>query len=122
MIAPVELIVVLYKDQWKKTNGTKQNDITRDEFMQWTNGVWVFNGESKKRIGHPAPFPKELPYRCIKLFSYKEDMVLDPFAGSGTTLVVAHALGRNAVGIEIDSNYFELAKQRLQRETSTLKI
>ena len=87
VIAPVELIVVLYKDSWKKTSGSRENDITRDEFMEWTNGVWTFNGESAKRIGHPAPFPLELPTRCIKLFSYVGDTVLDPFLGSGTTLV-----------------------------------
>ena len=55
VIAPVELIVEDYKKEWKKTNGNRLNDITREEFMEWTNGVWTFNGESKKRIGHPAP-------------------------------------------------------------------
>ncbi len=69
VIAPVEVIVVLYKKQWKKARKNGENDITRDEFMEWTNGVWTFNGESKKRVGHPAPFPLELPKRCIKLFS-----------------------------------------------------
>jgi len=64
VIAPVEVIVVLYKGSWKKTGGSKKSDITRDEFMAWTNGVWNFNGESKKRVGHPAPFPIELPRRC----------------------------------------------------------
>ena len=70
VIAPVEIIVVLYKNSWKKTSGSGVSDSTRDEFMAWTNGVWTFNGESKKRIGHPAPFPVELPRRCIKLFSF----------------------------------------------------
>ena len=59
VIAPVELIVVLYKDSWKKTSGSRQSDITREEFMEWTNGLWTFNGERKTRIGHPAPFPVE---------------------------------------------------------------
>ncbi|KJR41134.1 adenine specific DNA methyltransferase (hpaim), partial [Candidatus Magnetoovum chiemensis] len=67
VIAPVEVIVILYKDKWKKTSGSKISDITKEEFMEWTNGVWNFSGESKKRIGHPAPFPVELPRRCIKL-------------------------------------------------------
>ena len=89
VIAPVELIVILYKDQWKKTNGSQMSDITKEEFIKYTNGMWVFNGESKKKIGHPTPFPKELPYRAIKLFSYQRDVVFDPFAGSGTTLIVA---------------------------------
>ncbi|MGL6022605.1 MAG: DNA-methyltransferase [Chitinophagaceae bacterium] len=100
--APVELIVVLYKEEWKKTNGTKKSDITGDEFKDWTQGVWTFNGDSKKRIGHPAPFPKELPYRCIKLFSYEENVVFDPFAGSGTTLLVAEKLNRKSIGVELD--------------------
>jgi site-specific DNA-methyltransferase (adenine-specific) len=120
VIAPVELIVILYKDDWKKTNGTKQNDITADEFKDWTQGVWVFNGESKKRIGHPAPFPKDLPYRCIKMFSYIGDLVFDPFAGSGTTLLVAQNLDRKSIGTEIDKTYCELAKNRILKETGTL--
>lgn len=122
VIAPVELIVVLFKDQWKKTNGSKVNDVTGDEFKTWTQGVWVFNGESKKRIGHPAPFPKELPYRCAKLFSYQNDLVFDPFAGSGTTLLVAQNLQRRAVGVELDSEYCELAKNRIIKETGTINI
>ncbi|MCX7887517.1 MAG: site-specific DNA-methyltransferase, partial [Verrucomicrobiae bacterium] len=77
VIAPVEVIVVFYKHRWKKTSGSGVSDITPDEFMEWTNGVWTFPGESKRRVGHPAPFPVELPRRCIKLFSYVGDTVLD---------------------------------------------
>jgi len=116
IIAPVELIVIFYKDEWKKTNGTKISDITADEFKDWTQGVWKFNGESKKRIGHPAPFPKELPHRCIKMFSYVDDLVFDPFAGSGTTLLVAEILKRKTVGLELDEQYCELAKNRILQE------
>jgi len=116
VIAPVELIVVLYKDAWKKVNGTKVSDITRDEFMEWTNGLWTFNGESKKKIGHPAPFPRELPRRCIKLFSYVNDLVFDPFCGSGTTLVEALANDRRTVGVELDEHYCEVAKKRITNE------
>lgn len=122
VIAPVELIVILYKDEWKKTNGTKINDVTGDEFKNWTQGVWVFNGESKKRIGHPAPFPKELPYRCIKLFSYVDDLIFDPFAGSGTTLIVSEILNRRSIGIEIDKQYYELASDRILKECSTIEF
>ena len=113
VIAPVELIAVFYKHQWKKTHGSKLSDISKEEFIDWTNGIWTFNGESKKRIGHPAPFPKELPYRCIKLFSYVGDTVFDPFAGSGTTLLVARDTNRIGVGIELDTHYCELIKNRL---------
>jgi site-specific DNA-methyltransferase (adenine-specific) len=115
VIAPVELIVVLYKREWKKTSGTRISDITPQEFVEWTNGLWTFNGESRKRVGHPAPFPLELPKRCIKLFSYVGDTVLDPFAGSGTTLLAAIMHNRHAIGVEIEPAYCELAKQRIMQ-------
>jgi site-specific DNA-methyltransferase (adenine-specific) len=115
----VEVIVVLYKEQWKKTSGSRQSDISRQDFMDWTNGVWNFNGESKKRIGHPAPFPVELPRRCIKLFSFLDDLVLDPFLGSGTTLIACALNGRRGIGIEMDARYCELAKRRLIHEGKT---
>ncbi len=115
VIAPVELIVVLYKAEWKKKiKGT--NDVTRDEFIAWTNGLWTFNGESAKRIGHPAPFPRELPYRCIKLFSFCEEHIFDPFLGSGTTGVVAKSLARAFTGVELDMDYCQLAQQRSDEE------
>jgi site-specific DNA-methyltransferase (adenine-specific) len=82
--------------------------------MEWTNGVWTFNGESKKRVGHPAPFPIELPSRCIKLFSYEGDLILDPFVGSGSTLVACRQLSRTGIGFDIDSSYLELALKRVQ--------
>lgn len=121
VIAPVELIIVLYKESWKKINGSRISDISKEQFMEWTNGMWTFNGESKKRIGHPAPFPKELPFRAVKLFSYINDIVFDPFTGSGTTLIEAVNNHRIAVGLEIDHNYCELAKKRIQRETNKLE-
>jgi site-specific DNA-methyltransferase (adenine-specific) len=122
VIAPVELILVLYKDEWKKTNGTKKSDISKEQFMEWTNGIWTFNGESKKKIGHPAPFPKELPLRCIKLFSFEKDVVFDPFTGSGTTLIQASKLNRIGVGLEIDKNYCNLAKNRIMKDTNILEF
>lgn len=120
VIAPVELIVVLYKGEWKKTGGSKQSDISKEDFMEWTNGLWTFNGESKKRIGHPAPFPIQLPHRGIKLFSFVRDVVFDPFAGSGTTLIAADKNNRIGIGLEIDKHYCDVAKQRIIKETSTL--
>lgn len=117
VIAPVELVLVLYKESWKKTTGTRINDITKSEFMDWTNGIWTFNGQSKKGAGgHPAPFPIELPKRCIKLFSFVGDTVLDPFLGSGSTLIAAHQNNRKGIGIDIDEKYCNIAIRRLQEE------
>jgi site-specific DNA-methyltransferase (adenine-specific) len=122
VIAPVELILVLYKKDWKKTGGTKISDISKENFMSWTSGVWTFNGESKKRIGHPAPFPKELPYRAVKLFSYVKDIVFDPFSGSGTTPLIAALNNRIGVGLDIDESYCNLAKKRILNELNTLNL
>jgi site-specific DNA-methyltransferase (adenine-specific) len=113
VIAPVEVILVMYKKRWKKFS-KGESDITRDEFLEWTNAVWNFSGESKNRIGHPAPFPIELPKRCIKLFSYVNDIVLDPFLGSGTTLLAADENKRYGIGVEINSEYCKLAVKRLE--------
>ncbi len=117
VIAPVELIVLLYKDKWKKTSGSRRSDITREEFIGWTNGVWSFKGESKRKIGHPAPFPVELPRRCIKLFSFVGDTVLDPFMGSGSTVIAAKQNSRIGIGIDFEREYCELAMHRILKET-----
>lgn len=117
VIAPVEVIVVLYKKQWEKTH-RGESGIAKNEFIEWTNGVWNFSGESRKRVGHPAPFPVELPRRCIKLFSYVEDTVLDPFVGSGSTLIACLETGRRGIGVEINSNYCKLAKKRIEKSIS----
>jgi len=120
VIAPVELIIILYKDKWKK-NDRKQSDITRDEFIEWTNGLWTFPGQSKKGAGgHPAPFPVELPRRCIKLFSFIGDTILDPFMGSGSTMIAAISHDRKAIGIDVDEEYCNIAKNRIIKETELL--
>jgi len=121
VIAPVELILILYKDSWKKTSGSKKNDITKQEFMDWTNGVWTFNGQSKKGAGgHPAPFPVELPKRCIKLFSFVGDVVLDPFMGSGSTMIASAIHDRKGIGVEVDDEYCNIAKKRIFEEAKLL--
>lgn len=114
VIAPVETIVVLYKEHWKKRRKGK-SDITRDEFIEWTNGVWDFSGANRKKIGHPAPFPVELPRRCIKLFTYVGDLVLDPFLGSGSTLIACLETNRAGIGVEISEKYCKLAVKRLRK-------
>ena len=119
IIAPVETIVVLYKETWKKTSGLGKSDIERQEFIDWTNGLWSFNGQSKKGAGgHPSAFPLELPKRCIKLFSFVGDTIFDPFVGSGSSLIAASTLGRRGIGVEIDSYYCQIALNRLEREAS----
>ena len=113
IITPVEVIIVMYKRVWKKAHrGT--SDITKKEFKKWTNGVWEFSGASKKKIGHPAPFPVELPRRCIKFYSYVTDTVLDPFCGSGTTLLACLETGRTGIGVEINKEYCKLAARRIR--------
>jgi site-specific DNA-methyltransferase (adenine-specific) len=116
VIAPVELIVVFYKKKWKKTSGSNISTIKKEDFLEWTNGLWTFNGESKRKIGHPAPFPTILPRRCVQLFSYKWDIVLDPFSGSGSTVIAACQCDRFSIGIDIDMEYCALARSRLQNE------
>lgn len=116
VIAPVELIVLLYKNKWKKTSGSRKSDITKGEFISWTNGVWTFSGEKKSKIGHPAPFPVELPKRCIKLFSFVGDVVLDPFMGSGSTVIAAKQNNRNGIGIDFEIEYCKLAMDRILKE------
>lgn len=115
IITPIELVVIMYKEQWKK-NQKGISDITKEEFNEWTKGIWTFSGESKKKIGHPAPFPLELPKRCIKLFSYYTDIICDPFLGSGTTIICAKLLKRKSIGIEISKEYCDLSIKRINEE------
>ena len=115
VIAPVETILIFYKDKWKRER-QGQSDITADEFKNWVLGLWEFGGENSKRIGHEAPFPRELPKRCIKLFSFVGDIVLDPFMGSGTTMIEAIENERIAVGIEKELKYCNLIQKRVRNK------
>jgi site-specific DNA-methyltransferase (adenine-specific) len=113
--APVEMIAVFHKGPFRRpARDGRRGDITRDEFLAWTLGMWRFAGANPRRVGHPAPFPEELPRRLIKLYSYPGDVVLDPFSGSGTTLVAAKRLGRHSVGVEINPAFCELTKRNVQ--------
>lgn len=113
--APVEMVPVFYKGEWRRRRDGRTTDITRDEFLSWTLGSWDFPGENPARVGHPAPFPEELPTRLIKLFAFVEDTVLDPFLGSGTTCLAARKLGRRSIGVEIDPGYCALAADRCRQ-------
>lgn len=117
-----EYIIVLSKGDFKRRKGNKEDTITREEFLEFTKSVWRFPPESAKKIGHPAPFPEELPYRCIQLYTFKGDVVLDPFVGSGTTCVAALKAGRHCVGIDIEEKYVEIARQRINQIMKTKKL
>ena len=86
--------------------------------MEYTKSVWNMNTESAKKIGHPVPFPVELPYRLIQLFSYKDDVILDTFIGSGTTAIAAINSERNYIGFEILEKYCKIAEKRINRITN----
>jgi site-specific DNA-methyltransferase (adenine-specific) len=107
-----EAILVLSKDRRKRPGRGRKSDVGREEFMKWTLGMWEFQGQNPREWGHPAPFPEQLPYRLIKLFSFTDDTILDPFLGSGTTAWVAKRLQRKAIGVEIAGAYCEIAKKR----------
>jgi hypothetical protein len=94
--------------------------MTRDDFMENTLDLWEIPAESATRVGHPAPFPVELPERLIELYTYRADLVLDPFAGSGTTAVAALRTGRHYVGYDLDEAYIRLAETRVEEERQRL--
>lgn len=110
-----EYILVFYKESPKKEGDRDKIDITKEEFIEWTNGLWTFGCESKKRVKHPAPYPEELCNRLIKFYSYIGDTILDPFMGSGTTAVVSSKLNRNYMGFELNQDYIDLANKRIEQ-------
>ncbi|MDE0184112.1 MAG: site-specific DNA-methyltransferase [Candidatus Poribacteria bacterium] len=110
-----EYILIFCKTTFKR-NGD-ESTIGRNEFLDWTKSIWTFPAESAKKVGHPAPFPLELPARLIDLYSFKGDVILDPFIGSGTTAVAAKGLQRCWVGYETSQDYVNTASDRLKQET-----
>ena len=110
---PAECILLFFKDQWKKIDKKGDNDISNTNFVKWTQNVWSFPTEKRKQNPHPAPFPIELPTRCIQLFSYVGDTVFDPFVGSGTTILAANNLKRKWVGVDITENYCKMSSSRI---------
>jgi site-specific DNA-methyltransferase (adenine-specific) len=109
-----EYILVFSKGQFKRKKEGGVSTIERDDFLELTKSVWQFPTESASRVGHPAPFPVELPRRLMELYTFEGDVVLDPFMGSGTTALAALDTGRHYVGYELDEAYAELAQQRIQ--------
>jgi len=113
-----EYILVFSKGNFSRKNPAKrESTITKEEFLEFTKSVWTFPAEPARSVGHPAPFPVELPYRCIQLYTFKEEIVLDPFMGSGQTAIAALKAGRNNVGYEIEPEYVKLAEKRIREFT-----
>lgn len=107
-----EMIVLFSKGEWGPSSDN-EDDITPEEWQAAGRGPWAFSGESRPWEDHPAPFPEELPRRLIRYLCRVGDVVLDPFVGSGTTMVVAHALGRRAIGFDVSERYVQSARRRV---------
>jgi len=109
-----EYILIFSKGQFKRESNRGESTIERDDFLELTKSVWQFPTESASRVGHPAPFPLELPRRLIQLYTFEGEVILDPFMGSGTTAIAAQRTNRNFVGYELDQAYADLALKRIQ--------
>ncbi len=118
----VEFILMLRKPGGYRQPTDEQREtskLTKQEYQEWFQQVWNgLMGESTKH--HPAPFPEELAYRLVRMFSFVGDTVLDPFMGTGTTLLAAARCGRNSIGVEIEVSYVKMARSRLETQLSTL--
>ncbi|HEX9331207.1 MAG TPA: site-specific DNA-methyltransferase [Anaerolineales bacterium] len=110
-----EYILVFSKGSFRrdKMDG-RVSTISKDQFLEFTKSVWEFPSESARKVGHPAPFPTELPNRLIQLYTFSNEIVLDPFMGSGQTAIAALKAGRHFIGYEISGEYLELANSRIQ--------
>jgi site-specific DNA-methyltransferase (adenine-specific) len=110
-----EYVLIFSKDTYRRDRQGKENTITREQFLEWTKSVWTFPAVSARKIGHPAPFPEELPSRLIQLYTFKRDVVLDPFAGSGTTCLAALKGDRFYIGYDLSEEYIQLAHKRIEQ-------
>ena len=122
-----EYILIFSKGDYKRARmkqemEKKTNSISKEQFMEWTKSIWTMNAVSAKKIGHPAPFPEELPYRLIQLYSFKTDIILDPFMGSGTTAIAALKSDRSYVGYDNSIEYVKLAENRIAKYTDQLEL
>jgi len=110
-----EYILVFSKDMFTRHKEEDQKStITREEFLEYTKSVWSFKAEPARKIGHPAPFPVELPYRLIQLYTYEGEVILDPFVGSGQTALAAIKTKRHYIGYDINKDYVKLARRRIK--------
>lgn len=107
-----EYLVMASKGSFRRLR-KGEDTVSKEDFIASTLSVWSIQPESAKRVGHPAPFPVELPKRVIELYTFAGDLVLDPFVGAGATALAAKATGRHFVGYDTDESYLELAKTRL---------
>jgi DNA modification methylase len=118
-----EYILVFSKEAFNRKNlPEKVSTITKDEFLEFTRSVWTFPAESARKIGHPAPFPIELPYRLIQLYTFKDEVILDPFCGSGSACIAALKTGRHYIGYDTEKEYVELAEKRIREYRQQLTI
>ncbi len=110
-----EYILVFSKEAFNRKNlPRKVSTINKDEFLEFTKSVWTFPAESARKIGHPAPFPIELPYRLIQLYTFKDEVVLDPFCGSGSACIAAIKAGRHYIGYDTEEAYVRLTERRIR--------
>ncbi|CAO81117.1 DNA-methyltransferase [Candidatus Cloacimonas acidaminovorans] len=117
-----EYILIFSKGDYNRNKKGKQSTIRKEDFIEWTKSVWVMKAESAKKIGHPAPFPEELPYRLIQLYSFQDDIILDPFMGSGTTAISSLKSHRYFIGYEIEPAYIELCNRRISTYLDQLTL
>lgn len=111
-----EYILVFCKGTFSRKNPQhRKSTISRDEFLDFTKSIWRFSAERATKVKHPAPFPVELPYRLIQLYTFEDDVVLDPFVGSGTTCIAALKTNRKYIGYDIDKKYCSIAEQRIKK-------
>jgi len=109
-----EYILVFSKGMFSRNKTNKKSTISKDEFLEFTKSIWTFSAESAKKIGHPAPFPIELPYRLIQLYTYEGEIILDPFIGSGQTALASIKTNRRYIGYEIQKDYVKLCTKRIR--------